>query len=173
MKDNSLKASDIEKVTLGILKAGFPIVVEPRELKYSPSTVAEAQFSMLFGAAVAVLYGKAGLDEYAEANLRSPEVKAMMERVACVPDPALDKVYPRQWPASVEIVTRDSRKFSTRIDYPKGDPENPLSWEELLAKFNGLSSPVFSEEKREDIISRVRSLETETNITSLTDLLAV
>jgi len=173
MRENNLKAPEIETVTLGILKAGFPIVVEPRELKYSPRTVAEAQFSMPFGAAVALLYGRAGLAEYTEANLHSPEVKAMMGRVACIPDPALDKAYPKKWPASVAIVTSDGRKFSTRIDYPRGDPENPLSWEEMLAKFDGLSSPVFSGEQRRDIISRVRSLEAEPDIAELTSLLAV
>ena len=173
MKENRLQAPEIEKVTLGILKAGFPIIVEPQELKYNPQTVSEAQFSMPFGAALALLYGKVGLNEYTEASFRSPDVKAMMGRVSCVFDTELEKVYPRQWPASVEIVTKDGRKFSTRIDYPKGDPENPLSWEELLRKFDELSSPVFSEERRKEIVSRVRSLETETRIPGLTNLLAV
>jgi len=173
MRENQLKAPEVEKVTLGILKAGFPIIVEPQELKYSPRTVSEAQFSMPFGAALALLYGKAGLDEYTEANLGSPEVKEMMGRVSCTLDPELERVYPRQWPASVEIVTKDGRKFKTRINYPKGDPENPLSWEELLRKFDELSSPVFSEEKRKEIVSRMRSLETETRVPALTDLLAV
>ena len=96
-----------------------------------------------------------------------------MGRVVCVTDPALDKAYPRQWPASVEIVTSDGRKFSTRVDYPRGDPEKPLTWEELLAKYDELSSPVFSAERRSEIISRLGSLEAETNIASLAGLLAV
>ncbi|GAJ20459.1 unnamed protein product, partial [marine sediment metagenome] len=77
-----------------------------------------------------------------------------------------------RWPASVEIVTKDGRHFSTRIDYPKGDPENPLSWEELVQKFDELSSPVLSEDRRNKTISRVRSLETEENISNLTSLLS-
>lgn len=172
MSENKLKAQEIEKVTLGILKAAFPIIAEPKELKYSPRSVVDAQFSMPFGAAVAILHGRASLDEYTVDNLGSPKVKEMMGKVSCVPDPELDQVYPKQWPASVEIVTKDGRRFYTRVEYPKGDPENPLSWEELIEKFNELSSPVFSGDRRRKIISRVNSLETEESISNLAVLLS-
>jgi 2-methylcitrate dehydratase PrpD len=172
MKESRLRAQDVEQVKLGILEAGMPIISEPRELKYNPRTVVDAQFSMPFGAALALLYGKAGLDEYTEVNLGSPEIRELMSRVSCVADPELDKVYPRKWPASVEIITKAGEKLSARIDYPKGDPENPLSWEELIQKFNRLSAPVFSEGRRAEIISRVRSLEAEPSISSLISLLA-
>jgi 2-methylcitrate dehydratase PrpD len=173
MKENGLGAPDVAEVKLGILKAGFPIVVEPQEAKYSPRTVVAAQFSMPFGAALAILYGRASLDEYTEANLKSPEVREMMKRVSCVLDADLDRVYPKQWPASVEIVIRDGRRFSTKVNYPRGDPENPLSWEEVIQKFEGLTAPVFSREDRAEIISRVRSLETEAGLASLSSLLSV
>lgn len=171
MKENKLRAREVEKVTLGILKPAFPIIVEPEELKYNPRTVVHAQFSMPFGAAVALLYGRASLGQYTVEKLESPEVKEMMGRVYCVPDPELDKLFPKQWPASVEIATKDGRRFSTKIDYPKGDPENPLSWEEEIGKFNELSSPVFSEGRRKEIISGVRLLETEERISNLASLL--
>ncbi len=173
MKENNLGVQDVAEAKLGILKAGFPIVVEPQEVKYSPRTVVDAQFSMPFGAAIAILYGRASLDEYTEANLESPEVEDIMKRVSCVSDASLDRVYPKQWPASVEIVTKDGKRFSTRVDYPKGDPENPLSWEEVIQKFEGLASPVFSAEARTEIVSRVRSLETEPELASLSSLLSV
>jgi 2-methylcitrate dehydratase PrpD len=173
MKENNLGAQDVAEVKLGILKAGFPIVVEPREVKYSPRTVVDSQFSMPFGAALAILYGRASLDEYTEANLKSPEIKEIAKRVSCVSDASLDRVYPKQWPASVEIVTRDGKRFSTKVDYPRGDPENPLSWEEVIQKFEGLTAPVFSREDRAEIVSRVRSLETEAGLAALSSLLSV
>lgn len=172
VKENKLKAQEVEKVTLGILKPAFPIIVEPEELKYNPRTALDAQFSIPFGAAVAILHGRVSLDEYTADNLGSLEVKEMMDRVSCVPDPELDKVYPKQWPASVEITTKDGRRFSTRINYPKGDPENPLSWEELIGKFDGLASPVFPQDRREEVISRVRSLHTEESICNVASLLS-
>jgi 2-methylcitrate dehydratase PrpD len=109
MRENSLKPEEVKQVTLGILKAGFPIVAEPKELKYNPRTLVDAQFSMPFGAAVAILYGKASLNEYTQENLKSARIKEMMRRVSCVEDPGLETVFPRQWPASVELETRKTR----------------------------------------------------------------
>lgn len=173
MKKHGLKASDIEQVELGILKAGYPIVADPRDLKYNPISVVDAQFSMPFGAAVAVLYGRASLNEYTQEKIHSHEVKEMMKRVSCVYDPGLEKDFPARWPASVSVVTKAGEVFKTRVEYPKGDPENPLSWEELIRKFKDLTAPVFEEPVKERIVEVVRGLESEKNLKRLTRLLAV
>jgi 2-methylcitrate dehydratase PrpD len=171
MAKNRLKPDEVEKVTLGILKTGFPIIVTPEESKYNPRSVVDAQFSMPFGAAIAMLYGKASLDEYTLEKLNSPRVREMMNKVSCVEDPELDKVYPKQWPATAEIVTRDGNSYSAKIDYPKGDPENPLTWDELIDKVNGLASSVYSESHRNEIIQRTRHLDKETDLRKFTPLL--
>ena len=170
VRENDIKPQDAENVTLGMLKTGIPFVVKPEETKYNPKSLIEAQFSMPFGAAVAMLYGKAGLEEYIPEKWESPEVKKMMERVFCVEDPKLEKDYPQKWPATAEIKTKDGRTFSTRIDYPKGDPENPLSWEELIEKFNNLSERIYSKGRRNKIIKKIQQLEKEKDITKLTSL---
>ncbi len=171
MKENNLKAEEIKEAILGVLKVAFPIIVEPKELKYNPKNVVNAQFSLPFGAAVAILYGKASLDEHTQENINSARVREIMKRISCVENPELETVFPRQWPATVELITTNGRRFSTKIDYPKGDPENPVSWEELKNKFHQLSSPIYSEQKRTEIVSRVKSLETEINISNLASLL--
>lgn len=171
MAKNRLKPDEVEKVTLGILKTGFPIIVTPEESKYNPRSVVDAQFSMPFGAAVAMLYGKATLDEYTLDKLNSPRVREMMNKVSCVEDPELDKVYPKQWPATAEIMTRDGNSYSAKIDYPKGDPENPLTWDELIDKVNSLASSVYSASHLNEIIQRTRHLDKETDLRKFTPLL--
>ena len=159
MHEYNLNAQDIKRVILGILKAGFPIVAEPKELKNNPRSVVDAQFSMPFGAAVAILYGKATLDEYTMEKIDSSEVKEMMKRVSCVEDHEIEKSFPKKWPASATLVTKNGEAYSARIDYPKGDPENPLTWNELIKKFRGLVSPVFSITAQNHITEKIRSLE--------------
>jgi 2-methylcitrate dehydratase PrpD len=171
MRRHRLTASDIQEVTVGILKAGYPIVADPPELKYHPKSVVDAQFSMPFGAAVAVLYGRASLNEYTQEKLESGDVKEMMNRISCVLDPELDKVFPSRWPASVSIATKTGEIFSAHIEYPKGDPENPLSWEELIRKFNELAAPVFDNSTRDRIVDAVRGLELDGDHKRLTSLL--
>jgi len=171
MRENQLKPEDIEEVKLGILKAGFPIIVTPEELKYNPKSMVDAQFSMPFGAAVAILYGEASLDQYRKKVIQSPEVKEMMKRVRCMEDPELEKVYPKQWPATAEIKTKDGRTFFTRIDYPKGDPENPLSWDELIEKFDRVTSSIYSKARRQKVIEQVRVIEKAGNLKPWTSIL--
>ena len=171
MKRDDLKTSDIARINVGVLKAGFSLVVEPEEAKCNPKNIVDAQFSMPFGAAVAAIFGKASLDEYTHENIRSPDVIRIMENVHCVADEVLEMEFPKKWPAFAEIQTKSGKTCSARIDYPKGDPENPLTWEELIEKFSNLVSPIYSEEKISHIIDTIRTLEKETSLDRLGELL--
>ena len=137
----------------------------------NPKSVVDMQFSMPFGASAALLYGKASLDEYAPGVSERPEVKEMMAKVRSVTDPALDAVFPHQWPAWAEVDTRDGRTLRSEIDYPKGDPENALSWDEMKQKFIGLSSAVMSPQRQQDVIAAVEDLENMADVRRLASLL--
>jgi len=159
VKENDLPPEKVKKVRVGILRAGAYLIAEPLEEKYTPQSIVDAQFSMPFGAAVAVLYRKAGLREFRLSKIRSEEVKRMMKRVECVTDPDLEKTFPKQWCATAEILTRDGKRYFTKVEYCKGDPENPLSWEEVIDKFNDLSGRSLTKERRLKIVNQVRRLE--------------
>lgn len=159
MTERNLRPDQVEKVRLGLLSAGASLIAEPAEKKYDPRSIVDAQFSMPFGAAVALLYRKAGLREFQLSRIRSEDVKAMMKRVEYAVDPELDETFPRQWCATAEIFTNDGKRYFTRIEYPKGDPENPLSWDELIEKFYDLSNRFWTKERRVKIVEQVRNLE--------------
>jgi len=82
-----------------------------------------------------------------------------MRLVECVADPELDKTFPRRWGATAEILAREGRTYFTRVDYCKGDPENPLSWDELIEKFHGLCHRRMTKERRLKVVETVRCLE--------------
>lgn len=164
IKENKIKPDDVKKITLGILQAGYSIIASPMDSKRNPKTVYDAQFSMPFGAAVAILFEKATLDEFTQEKLNSQKIKSLMEKVYCVKNPELDKVYPKHWPATAEIKTKDGKVFSTQLEYPKGDPENPLTWDELIEKFNGLASTIYSETRREKMIEQVKNIDNIENL---------
>lgn len=172
MREHNLNSRDIAKVVLGMLNISFPIVVQPEEKKYNPKTVVDAQFSMPFGAAVAILRGQATLEEYTQDFVDSGDVREVMKKIVCVSNAELDKTYPRQWRATVEIETTGGQIYSTLIEYPKGDPENPLTWDELINKFNGVTSPVYSEERQAGIVKAVRGLDNTAEINMIAELLS-
>jgi 2-methylcitrate dehydratase PrpD len=145
---------DIESIRLGILSGGYVLVADPIERKREPANVVGAQFSAPFAAAVALVHGRAGLPEYSQANIDDPRVRSLMARTSCYKDPALDAVYPGQWPAAAQIRLRSGKVLEAHQPYPFGEPENPLSPEALADKFRQLVNQPWAAEA----IQRVRAL---------------
>ena len=172
MKEQGLRASDITRISIGLLSAGYGIVAVPEELKYNVKTMVDAQFSMPYGAAIAALRGRAFLEDFSEENFELPEVRALMARVECARDLELDLFYPSQWPGRVTIQSTSGRIYSTEIMYSKGDPENPLTWDELIEKFLNLTRPMLATDQQHKIIDCVRRLEDEQAIWGLLELCA-
>ena len=156
VREHDIPADQIDRIEVAVLEAGWPLVVEPPEQKYSPQSVAEAQFSMPFGAAMAVLCRAAGLDQFTDANIHSSEVRRMMGRVVVLKDSSLEKNFPKEWPASASIQLRDGRRFENFIRHPQGDPLNPLSFDELAAKFRSLAGAALPAEQCDRIVEQAR-----------------
>ena len=94
---------------------------------------------MPFGAALAIVRGRASPADHAESNLRDPAIQRVMDVVECYRDPSLDERYPAAWPARVEIALSDGTQLHSRLDHPRGDPENPLSYDEVAEKLVALA----------------------------------
>jgi 2-methylcitrate dehydratase PrpD len=171
--DHGLTTSDVDKIRVGMLEAGMDIVANPVDYKKNPKTLVDAQFSMPFSAAVALTHGKVSLNEYTQEMLDDQGIKDLMSRTECVEDPALEVDYPSKWPSWVEIDTKDGRTVRSDVEYPKGDPQNPLSWDELKDKFRTLTQTVISSERQEEIIKVVESLESVDDIRVLSNLTSV
>jgi 2-methylcitrate dehydratase PrpD len=139
MREESLDARQIHRIEVAVLEAGWGIVAEPRARKYNPESVVDAQFSMPFGAAVAAMDGAAGLDQFTVQKARSPKIRELMNKVVLVKDPRIEENFPQEWPARVSVELENGQHYEKFVRYPKGDPENPLSWNEMAAKFRALT----------------------------------
>lgn len=159
VKENDLRPDQVEKVRLGLLSAGASLIAEPAESKYRPQSIVDAQFSMPFGAAIAILYRKAGPGEFQLSRVRSEEVKQMMKKVEYRVDPELDQTFPKQWCGTAEVFTKAGKGYFTKVEYCKGEPENPLSWEELIEKFHDLSGSRMTKKRRLKMVEGVKHFE--------------
>ncbi|GAB4245274.1 MAG: MmgE/PrpD family protein [Thermoleophilia bacterium] len=124
----------------------------------SPSSPWAAKFNLPFCLAQAALRGSLGLDAFNDEALADPEVRALMEKVEMVVDPDLDTAYPRQWAARVEVETRGGQRLAAKVQAPKGDPENPLTDEELTRKFLDLAQLRLSADVSRELLARIRGL---------------
>ena len=171
VREHDVRPADVNRVTIGMLETGIPVICEPTERTYHPANVVEAQFSLPFGVAVALSKRRAGLEEFAPAMLHDADVLAIMPKVAYVHDPALEENYPKEWPAWARMELSDGREVSAHVRFPKGDPDNPLSWQELTGKYQGLVGAVWESEQSETVKDAVRQLENEANVQDFASLL--
>lgn len=133
--EHAIAPADVAGIRLGVLSAGWSLIAEPPERVRDPRNVVDAQFSAPYAAAVALARGRAGLAEFGEDVLRDGEIRSLLPRIECERDPSLDAVYPRRWPAWVEVRMRDGRAFRRRIEHALGEPENPVPREVLIERF--------------------------------------
>ncbi|HEY6339998.1 MAG TPA: MmgE/PrpD family protein [Bryobacteraceae bacterium] len=158
VREHAMQPEQIREIKIAVLEAGWKIIAEPREQKYNPQSVVDAQFSMPFGAAVAAIHGAAGLDQFTLEQVHSPRVRELMQKVVSIKDPRLEENYPREWPARVEIMLQDGQRYERFIRHPKGDPENPLTWDEMEAKFRALAGAVLPPERCEEIVRQFATI---------------
>jgi 2-methylcitrate dehydratase PrpD len=155
MREHNIQAAQIQRIEIAVLEAGWGIVAEPRAKKYNPESVVDAQFSMPFGAAVAAMDGAAGLDQFTIEKTRSLKIRELMNKVALVKDARIEETFPKEWPARVVIEMESGQRYEKFVRYPKGDPENPLTWDEMTAKFRSLAGVALSAERCDEIIEAV------------------
>lgn len=94
-----------------------------------------ARMSIPYSVAIALTTGKAGIAEFAEPYASDRVLLSLTQKVDVVPDAELSKLVPDKRVAIVEVTLNDGTVLTDRVEYPKGEPENPLSEEENLTKF--------------------------------------
>ena len=132
-----------------------------------PSNTIAAQFSIQFALAVALLYDRIGPDEVSDAHIRDPAILSLARKVRVSVDDALDRQFPAKTMARVTMHTGRG-DFSTTVEYPRGNPENPLSDAELEAKFRLLTQGLISEERSDKLRIAIRDLPEARNVMALT-----
>jgi 2-methylcitrate dehydratase PrpD len=163
MGEHELRADHICAIRAHVNSAAFDLLKD-----VVPSSPWAAKFSLPFCLAQAALTGRLQVDSFTEPALVDPEVVELMQRVTLELDRSLDAGYPRRWAAVVEVETAAGTKLSSRVDVPKGDPENPLSDEELETKFRTLAASRLDEHTTDRLMLRLQML---TDLECMTELL--
>ena len=96
-----------------------------------------AKMSTPYSTAVALIYGKAGLQEFYEENLADKNVQALTRKVQVIADDELSRIFPDKQSAIVTITTIKG-SYTERVDFPKGEPENPMTENEFRERYEAL-----------------------------------
>ncbi len=96
-----------------------------------------AKMSTPYSVAVALVFGRAGLQEFSGEILENGFVRELAGKVRVVADESLSGIFPGRQSAILTIGTSDG-VYAERVDFPKGEPENPLTEEEFRDRYDAL-----------------------------------
>jgi 2-methylcitrate dehydratase PrpD len=161
----------IESIVVNTVQAAMALVCEPIEQKRRPRLMIDAQFSVPFNVALGLVKKRVSFVDFTAAEFADPKLTRVMDRVKCRVDPALDAQYPAAWPARVEITLADGRTLAASIQHAKGDPRNPLSVDEVIAKHRSIVAGIVDESTDDAILDFILNIETKPDFSEFTRIL--
>jgi 2-methylcitrate dehydratase PrpD len=157
----------VERIECPVTAFIVGIVCEPTEEKFAPASDSHGRVSLQYSLAEALYLGALGKSAYSAESRQNPEILALARRVQYHVDP--DYPGPGRFKGAAKIVLKDGRAFEEVEEYNRGSAENPMSYEELRAKFDDNASGILSEERRDRLADVIRGLETLPNAGALLD----
>jgi 2-methylcitrate dehydratase PrpD len=169
IREHGIRADQVESVDVGTNKN------MPNALIYhQPADNLQAKFSMEYCIAAALIYGKVGLAEFTTERVTRPEVQDMIRRVHFGVNPVAEAAGYDKMTTILDVHLKDGRTISGRADFAKGSPANPMSFDEVGAKFRDCADAAkWPRSKSEAIVALVRRLEEVKDIRDLGTLCAL
>ena len=157
VKSNDLQADQVEKVQIRSLARAADILSDPS--KYDPRTKETADHSLPYVIAAALAERQVTPVQFTMQKIMDRKIRAQLKKVEVVADPEIEKVFPALQRVIVTITTTDGRSFTKQLDYPKGDPRNPLTDQEVEEKFAALAEGVLSPGAQKKLKDAIWNLE--------------
>ncbi|MBZ5645648.1 MAG: MmgE/PrpD family protein [Acidobacteriia bacterium] len=165
VKKHDLKPEQIETVTIRSLARAADILSDPS--KYDPRSKETADHSLPYVIAAAIVDRQVTPVQFKNEKIMDPRIREQLHKVKVVADSKIEKVFPALQRVHVTIKTTSGKEFTEQLDYPKGDPRNPLSDKEIEEKFEALAGPVMSKDGRRKAIGAIWKLEKQQPVSEL------
>ena len=146
---NNITYDQIQTVTLTTLAQAYDILFDPH--KYRPESRETADHSLPYCIAAALVDHKITTGSFSDEKLKDPRIWEVIDKIKGKPSQKFEKMFPAKQPSKVVVKTRDGGEFSEYLEYPKGDPREPMTIEDLDNKFEGLSEKLLARGKRKEV----------------------
>jgi 2-methylcitrate dehydratase PrpD len=145
LREAGVRAEDVATVAAESYSAALAVAGNP-----APATPFEAKFSMPFVVAHALVHGEVAAGAFTD-GLADDRVLDLMKRVELRPGEEFDAAFPARRGARVTVAGRDGDERSATVPDRRGDPANPVTPEQLDAKFRSLAGPVLGAERTAEL----------------------
>jgi 2-methylcitrate dehydratase len=147
-----LSPAEVAEVLVETTTRGADILSDPS--KYRPKTKETADHSLPFVVAAALADGHVLPSSFSEEKLGDPTISDLLSKIRVVADPEIDALFPKIKRARVTIRKASGASHTTQVDVAKGDPLDPLSDDELIAKFRANAEPSLGRSRQDAVIEK-------------------
>ena len=167
-----VSSREIESIRIqGYRSACSTPTTEPA--KWDPKTRESADHSIPYMVAAAFLDGGVGPATFTSKKISDPGIKELIAKINIEENEEYTGKYPGEYNISMEVLDKSGQTHIAHTSYPKGHQNNPLSDEELEAKFRSLSNGVWSEGQSSAALETLWALEDLSSLDELMDGLVV
>jgi len=147
--NNNITYDQIDSVTVTTIARACDILFDPH--KYRPESRETADHSLPYCIAAALVDHKISTQSFSGEKLKDKRIWEVIDKIKGEASEEFEKMFPEKQPSRVVIRTKNGREFSEYLEYPKGDPREPMSEADLDIKFNSLSEKILTRKRQKEI----------------------
>ena len=171
VREHDVMPDDIKEIKVTTIARAVDILFDPE--KYNPKSRETADHSLPYTIAAAVVDRKITTDQFTDERIADPKIRLVLPKIVGEASDEFERMFPAKQPSKVVITLNDGSAFTAEVDYPKGDPREPMSQNDLDDKFAGLTNLILDEQGRKKIKDTIWNLESLNNVSELMDDLKV
>jgi len=157
VRDNNISYDQIEEVTITTIARACDILFDPH--KYRPESRETADHSLPYCIAAALVDHQITTQSFTEEKMKDERIWQVIDKIKGEASEEFEKMFPAKQPSKVVVKTKGGKTFSEYLEYPKGDPREPMTMDDLTAKFNALSTELLSPERQTEARDTIFSCE--------------
>jgi 2-methylcitrate dehydratase len=124
-----------------------------------PTSHEEADHSIHYLVAAALVDGRVDLDQFENARWRDPDITGLISRIEARIDPGLPALPVSAFPCRIEAHTKTGEHHTLDCQAAPGHPSNPVAWDKVKEKFESCAEPVLGPDARRDVIAMVEDID--------------
>ncbi|MBU8933344.1 MAG: MmgE/PrpD family protein [candidate division Zixibacteria bacterium] len=154
---NKITSDQIESVTVTTIARACDILFDSH--KYRPESRETADHSLPYCIAVALVDHKISVQSFSEEKLKDKAIWEVIDKIKGVASDEFEKMFPEKQPSKVVVKTKDGKEYSEYLEYPKGDPREPMTIDDLRSKFGGNAAGLLDEARQKSVEEMIFSCE--------------
>jgi 2-methylcitrate dehydratase PrpD len=131
--DEGIRSRDIKEIVLSVTDAHLSLLCQPLDAKRSPRSPVDAQFSIPWGVASAIVGRRVGLDDFTDIAIKKRDVLEVTQKMRVEVDNTLHRPGPE--PTRVKVITNEGKVLVKVVENPLGSLERPMSFDDCARKF--------------------------------------